>query len=58
MTEKENSSVGWNPSYTTVCISPSGTIVRSGDRETMVKYAKDNNFVVARIEILSFEEGG
>ena len=50
------SSIGWNPCYTTVCISLSGSIVRSGDKEIMVKYAKDNNFVVAKIEILSFDE--
>ena len=48
--------IGWNPCYTTVCISLSGSIVKSGNREVMVKYAKDNNFVVARIEILSFDE--
>ena len=56
MTEQEMSNIGWNPCYTTVCISLSGSIVRSGDKEIMAKYAKDNNFVVARIEILSFDE--
>ena len=54
---EEKSSVGWNPSFTTVCISPNGTIVRSGDRETMVKFAKDNNYIVAEIKIVNFEGG-
>ena len=52
------SNVGWNPSYKTVCISIEGKIVMSGDREIMEKFAKDNNYIVAKIEILSFDKGG
>ena len=58
MTEKENSSMGWNPSYMTVCISPFGKIVRSGDKEIMAKFAKDNNYILAEIKIISFDGGG
>ena len=58
MTEKEMSNIGWNPCYPTVCINLDGKIVRSGDKDIMVKYAKDNNFIVAKIEIISFGEGG
>ena len=58
MIEKENSSMGWNPSYMTVCISSGGTIVRSGDKEIMVKFAKEHNYIVAEVKIIDFKEGG
>ena len=50
------SNIGWNPCYTTVCIDFGGKIVRSGDREIMMKFAKDNNYIVAEIKIMTFEK--
>lgn len=58
MTEKEMSNIGWNPCYTTVCISLGGKIVKSGDKEIMAKFAKDNNYILAEIKIISFDGGG
>jgi len=56
MTEQEMSNLGWNPCYTTVCISFGGKIVRIGDERVMVRYAKENNIIVAKIEILNFDK--
>ena len=58
MTEQEMSNEGWNPCYTTVCISIGGKIVRSGDKDIMVKFAKEHNYIAAEIKIISFDGGG